>query len=73
MTGMQFPSENARAFLSGAREIDLVRSGLDELMRGAYQEIADARRTNGEELDMRTAAYTIALRRITEAYNAIGL
>ncbi len=73
MTGKQFPSENASAFLSGAREIDLVRSGLDEMMRGAYGEIAEARRINGEELDMRTAAYTIALKRITEAYNAIGL
>ena len=73
MTGMQFPSENARAFLSGAHEIDLVRSGLDEIMRGAYQEISNARQSDGEELDMRTAAYTIAIKRISNAYSAIGL
>jgi glutamate dehydrogenase (NAD(P)+) len=73
MTGMQFPTENARAFLSGAHEIDLVRSGLDEMMRGAYQEISNARQSDGEELDMRTAAYTIAIKRISNAYSAIGL
>ncbi len=73
MTGLAFPHDQARVFLDGAREIDLVRSGLDEMMRGAYQEIREARRTNGETLDMRTAAYLIAIRRIGDAYRVIGL
>ena len=73
MTGVQFPADTARAFLDGAREIDLVRSGLDEMMRGAYQEISEARRTGDELLDFRTAAFTIAIRRIVGAYEVIGL
>lgn len=73
MTGVQFPADTARAFLDGAREIDLVRSGLDEMMRGAFQEISEARRSGPELLDFRTAAYTIAIRRITGAYEVIGL
>lgn len=73
MTGRSFPSDAARAFLDGAREIDLVRSGLDEMMRGAFQEISMARRAHETPVDFRTAAYGIAIRRIVQAYEAIGL
>ncbi|MEO1205551.1 MAG: Glu/Leu/Phe/Val dehydrogenase [Pseudomonadota bacterium] len=92
MTGKEFPIESARGFLEGAREIDLVRSGLDEMMRGAYEEITRARNGGlarngasapgksdkgsvdaGERLDMRTAAYAIAIGRVGDAYRAIGL
>ena len=73
MTGTKFPVDTARTFLDGAREIDLVRSGLDEMMRSAYQDISLARRAEGRDLDMRTAAFMISIRRINEAYSAIGL
>ncbi|MCH9809430.1 MAG: Glu/Leu/Phe/Val dehydrogenase [Alphaproteobacteria bacterium] len=73
MTGTSFPDGQARAFLDGAREIDLVRSGLDDMMRGAYEEISRARKTDAGNHDMRTAAYMIAIRRVSEAYSVIGL
>ncbi|MEO1281857.1 MAG: Glu/Leu/Phe/Val dehydrogenase [Pseudomonadota bacterium] len=73
MTGKSFPMDTARDFLEGAREIDLVRSGLDEMMRSAYQEISRARNGGDGRLDMRTAAYSIAIRRVSDAYRAIGL
>lgn len=73
MTGVTFPTESARSFLDGARELDLVRSGLDEMMRGAYQEISQARRTEDGIVDLRTGAYRLALTRVAEAYAVIGI
>jgi glutamate dehydrogenase (NAD(P)+) len=40
MTGASFPLETASSFLKGAREIDLVGSGLDDIMRSAYGQIS---------------------------------
>ncbi|MEM7775699.1 MAG: Glu/Leu/Phe/Val dehydrogenase [Pseudomonadota bacterium] len=73
MTGANFPMETARQFIEGAREIDLVRSGLDDMMRSAYRDISAARHESGDSTDYRTAAFTISVRRIAEAYGAIGL
>ncbi len=73
MTGKQFPLDAARGFLEGAREIDLVRSGLDEMMRSAYRNISEARALDNGISDMRTAAYYIAVKRAAEAYGAIGI
>ena len=73
MTGASFPMDAARGFLEGAREVDLVRSGLDDMMRSAYRDIAEARKAIGDPADHRTAAFTIAIQRIADAYEAIGL
>jgi glutamate dehydrogenase (NAD(P)+) len=73
MTGANFPLETASSFLQGAREIDLVRSGLDDIMRSAYGQIRTALSANADIPDMRTAAYAIAVRRCAEAYGAIGI
>jgi glutamate dehydrogenase (NAD(P)+) len=73
MTGASFPHETASSFLQGAREIDLVRSGLDDIMRSAYGQIRTALNANADIPDMRTAAYSIAIRRCAEAYGAIGI
>jgi len=73
MTGASFPLDMASSFLEGAREIDLVRSGLDDIMRSAYREISTAWNGNTQIPDLRTAAYSIAIRRCAEAYGAIGI
>jgi len=73
MTGAVFPLETASSFLEGAREIDLVRSGLDDIMRSAYGQIRAAWNGSAEIPDLRTAAYSIAIRRCAEAYGAIGI
>jgi len=73
MTGASFPLETASSFLEGAREIDLVRSGLDDIMRSAYEQISAVWNSNAEIADLRTAAYSIAIRRCAEAYGAIGI
>jgi glutamate dehydrogenase (NAD(P)+) len=62
-----------QAFLQGANELELVRSGLDDTMRSAYQEMRALWHGNPEVPDLRTAAYCIAVRRIAEAYRSKGL
>ncbi|MGD9842482.1 MAG: Glu/Leu/Phe/Val dehydrogenase [Steroidobacteraceae bacterium] len=71
MTGNSFPMDTAGSFLQGANEIDLVRSGLDDMMRAAYAQIRAA--WSGGLPDLRTAAYSIALKRCADAYGAIGI
>lgn len=73
MTGAAFPSDIAHSFLDGAREIDLVRSGLDEIMRSTYRQLSSLCHRDKNIRDMRTAAYVISLKHIAEAYRAIGL
>ena len=59
-------------FLEGANENDLVRSGLDDMMREAYQKVRAAKAENNIP-DLRTAAYKVALDRIAISYDSIGL
>lgn len=73
MIGRALPLNGARAFLEGAKEIDLVRSGLDDMMRSAYGQIRAARQSARDMPDLRTAAYTIAIKRCAESYGAIGI
>ncbi|MCK1732314.1 Glu/Leu/Phe/Val dehydrogenase [Bradyrhizobium sp. 142] len=73
MTGQGFPEHLRDEFLEGGSEIDLVRSGLDDVMRSAYENMSRTLRTHPEIKDLRTAAYHIALGRIAEAYKAIGI
>lgn len=73
MTGQPFPAQMRDEFLEGGREIDLVRSGLDDVMRGAYEQMSATLRAEPGIRDFRTAAYRIALNRIAEAYKAIGI
>lgn len=73
MTGARFPSDLARSFLAGTREIDLVRSGLDEMIRSTYRQISELCHNGSNIKDMRSAAYVIAIRHVAEAYRAIGI
>ncbi len=73
MTGKIFPEHMRDDFLEGGSEIDLVRSGLDDVMRSAYDNMSRTLRRHPEMKDLRTAAYQIALSRIAEAYKAIGI
>ncbi|MFQ5329203.1 MAG: Glu/Leu/Phe/Val dehydrogenase [Thermodesulfobacteriota bacterium] len=57
----------------GATEIDLVRSGLSDSMRHAMKEIIEIRDTNDKVDDYRTAAYVIAIEKISRSYLDIGV
>lgn len=66
------PDFKAR-FLRGAGEIELVRSGLDDTMRTAYQAMRAVWHGREDVHDLRIAAYLVAIDRISSSYRAKGL
>lgn len=60
-------------FIEGALEIDLVRAGLDDTMRGGYKAIKLTLQENPELEDMRTSAFYKAITDIALHYQSIGL
>ncbi|MCU7845192.1 MAG: Glu/Leu/Phe/Val dehydrogenase [Candidatus Thiodiazotropha sp. (ex Monitilora ramsayi)] len=72
-TGRKVPEWISNSLSRGADELDLVRSGLDDSMRQAMQEIIDIRSRKPEIEDFRTAAYVIALQKLARSYLDIGV
>ena len=60
-------------YLRGADELELVRSGLDDTMRGALQNMVAVLESNDKVPDLRTAGYMVAISRIAASYRALGL
>lgn len=73
MTSKPFPSQLRDEFLEGGSEIDLVRSGLEDIMRSAYDRMATTLYDHPEYGDFRTAAYVLSISNIAQAYDAIGI
>jgi len=71
--GKDIPEDLRRPLLRGAREIDLVRSGLDDTMRLAYGEICEVLRSRKQVPDLRTAAFVVALEKIARTYREMGI
>jgi glutamate dehydrogenase (NAD(P)+) len=68
MVGKKAPEHLAAEIKTGAREIDLVRSGLDDTMRTAYGEIREVFDSRNDVLELRTAAFVVALQKIARYY-----
>lgn len=62
-----------RKYLRGADELELVRSGLDDTMRVAYQSIREVWHARDDVEDLRTAAFIVAIGRVAKSYTAKGL
>ncbi len=60
-------------YLKGAGELELVRSGLDDTMRIAYQSMSEVWHDRADVDDLRTAAYIVAIDRVSKSYRAKGL
>lgn len=60
-------------YLRGAGELELVRSGLDDTMRAAYQSMRQVWHSRNDVADLRTAAYLVAIDRVAASYRAKGL
>ncbi len=60
-------------YLKGADELELVRSGLDDTMRIAYQSMREVWHARADVDDLRTAAYIVAIDRVSKSYRAKGL
>ena len=60
-------------YLRGADELELVRSGLDDTMREAYQSMHRVWMARDDVPDLRMAGYIVAIERVANSYRAKGL
>ncbi|WP_435141297.1 Glu/Leu/Phe/Val family dehydrogenase [Pseudopelagicola sp. nBUS_19] len=60
-------------YLRGADELELVRSGLDDTMRIAYQSMREVWHDRADVGDLRTAAYLVSINKVAASYRAKGL
>ncbi len=60
-------------YLRGAGELELVRSGLDDTMRAAYQSMREVWHSREDVEDLRVAAYLVSIGRVAASYRAKGL
>jgi glutamate dehydrogenase (NAD(P)+) len=72
-SGYRFGEEERRAIVHGADEIDLVNSGLEETMIGAYQQIREIWKSDRRVPDLRTAAFLSAVRKVATSYLELGV
>ena len=72
-TGKKMPGWILTELARGADELDLVRSGLDDTMRLAFQHIREVKATNNKVNDYRLAAYMIAIEKVSRSYLDIGV
>lgn len=73
MTGKKIGAKEKSILTRGADEVDLVRSGLEETMITAYNEIRDIMKRRKKVEDLRTAAFISALNKISSDYLALGI
>ena len=71
--GWQLSPDFKQRYLRGADELELVRSGLDDTMRAAYQSMAEVWHEKAEVDDLRTAAYLVSIAKVATSYRAKGL
>ncbi|MFN3281075.1 MAG: Glu/Leu/Phe/Val family dehydrogenase [Tabrizicola sp.] len=60
-------------FLTGSDELALVRSGLDDTMRTAYQAMREVWHSRQDVEDLRVAAYIVSIGRVAKTYQSKGL
>jgi glutamate dehydrogenase (NAD(P)+) len=73
MTGKELSPTQRALLTSGADELDLVRSGLEESMVQAYQGIRKTWQADPNIPDLRTAAFVYAIKKIGADYLAMGI
>jgi glutamate dehydrogenase (NAD(P)+) len=73
MIGKKMPEQEKKFLVRGPEEIDLVRSGLEETMVSAYQDIRETHHSRVPRESMRTAAFIIAIQKVALAYEQLGI
>ncbi|RVV98646.1 Glu/Leu/Phe/Val dehydrogenase [Mesobaculum littorinae] len=71
--GWELSPDFKEKYLRGADELELVRSGLDDTMRQAYQDMREVWWGREDVPDLRVAAYLVAIGRVASSYRAKGL
>jgi len=72
-TDSKLPQKLCQQIVHGADELDLVRSGLDDTMCLAFQQIKDVKERYKNVYTYRTASYIIAIEKIARSYQATGI
>lgn len=73
LTGQTVSAREKDVLTHGADEIDLVRSGLEDTMVNAYNEIRDTLKRKKNIEDLRSAAFVVALNKIAGDYIRLGI
>jgi glutamate dehydrogenase (NAD(P)+) len=73
VTGRRFTPEEIERVTHGASEEDLVNSGLEETMIGAYHPIREVWKQRGGKESMRTAALIVAIDKVAVSYEQLGI
>ena len=73
LVGKKFPQDKLEKIIEGPTELHLVRSGLDDVMREGYQVMSEKWHADSRIPDLRTAAMMIALERIKDSYDSLGI
>jgi len=73
LTGKKVTDIERTQILHGPDEVDLVYSGLEDTMIGSYHEIREALLSLNGNVDMRTAAFTVAINKVGVSYEELGI
>ena len=73
ITGRTLEARQRKVITHGADEIDLVRSGLEETMIYAYNEIRNIKMNDKRIEDLLTAAFVSGIRKLGVSYQALGI
>ncbi|MCO6493847.1 MAG: Glu/Leu/Phe/Val dehydrogenase [Phaeodactylibacter sp.] len=73
LTGHTIGERERHMIGRGAEEIDLVRSGLEETMITAYNQIREVMKRKRKVADLRTAAFVSAINKISSDYLSLGI
>jgi glutamate dehydrogenase (NAD(P)+) len=73
MTGRRVSPAELERLTQGASEEDLVNSGLEETMTGAYHPIREVWKEQGGKVDLRTAAMIVAINKVAVSYEQLGI
>jgi glutamate dehydrogenase (NAD(P)+) len=73
LTGQSVSIKEKNVLTHGADEIDLVRSGLEDTMVNAYDDIRETMKRKKTIEDLRSAAFVVALNKISGDYVRLGI
>ncbi len=73
VTGRMFTAEEIERVTHGASEEDLVNSGLEETMIGAYHPIRKVWKERDGKIDLRIAAMIVAIEKVALSYEQLGI
>ena len=73
MVGSKVPEEDAKVLRQEYDELNLVRSGLDDTMRLAYQSIRELYHARPEVTDLRTAAFIVSIEKLVHYYEEYAI